>query len=716
MELYLAGILLGAGYMMNQLKPSTQNAATNNEETKKYLNSMKQAAMATNKPSQQNVYQSRRSKDVFEEEQRLAYEAAVASMNPEKTGVVDRNARWLTDRQFHGEDPYVGEKPPQTQYSSLLGKEMPIEHFKHNNMMPYYKGSSDAKQPSNFSDFKLETYTGTNVGLKKWGQKKAIEMYKPEPQGRVSSSGRVMTEYDRDAALASIQAPRSRANETPAGLAPMTVGRPGVVGAGWADTRDKVHYETVDDLRPLSNPKVTYAGRTQGPPSTIVKTNIDAMDAPKQLPPKRAPILTPSVIGASATQRFTQKLREGDYRDIRGTERQNTDRRSAYTGAAGKGVVEGMTMGYGSQKTRVMDPFKSSLAAPNMGPAMEPSAATIPNNCGQANWGLYGNNRDVTGTRTYTGNITSPAKKNVNPFADVAKTTIKESTEQTPRPYGIATGPDKNIVYDTNDVARTTIKEQTIDNSDNAVRNRGLTTAESGVVYDPAEWRARTTNKQITSEKDRMEGRVGGQTTSYGTYNANYDAKTTMRQTIDETGGTTYGPVGGTSEEIGGYSLWPDYAKATQKQDTSQRDHYGPMGHAQQYSYENRTSADNMTIRPEKEDVIFGREPTQVSTKLAAGKDQQGDMWFRGNADLQAFNRLRAPDGSYAQRLPANGAFLDAEGVLSGRKIAIHKDLGEKGGIRPSAPDGTPRINDEMCGHHSQQQSNPYAVPSFDGK
>jgi hypothetical protein len=686
MEAFIAAFLLGTGWLLNKARPVHTVVASS---------ALPDASGAAGR----DVYQSHRFRHVWEEEQRRARAALTQGVNQDQRRLEDRG---------------ISLRPTDnTMFSSLLGKDMPLEHFEHNNMVPFYSGSADAKQPSRFAQNKLEMHTGVDVNLHEWGKKAAVEIWKPSPQGQINSSGRVQQDYDRDAQMASMQVPRNRANERPAALQPQVVGRPGVVGAGWVDTRSSVSYKTVDDMRTATNPKVIYEGRFGGPPRAMNQENMAPTQHPKVAPPRRPQSLRSTMMAPAGTGVFKEETRPADYRNIRDTERQSTDLRSAHVGPAGKGSVEAGTAAYGSVLTRVIDPFKQMLGSPSIGPGVNNNATRVSDHCkNSAAWSLYGNNRDETQSLGFShtkANIaTNAVKKPTNQPLDVARTTLKESTEDSARVYGIATGPEKLTMHDANDVARTTRKETMIHNSGNLHRNFAHSTAASQhLVYNPNEWAARVTNKQVStynSERKGMGGNVGGSANAVGEYQNEYNARVTQRQTIDERSSTAYGVAAG--DDIGGYMSWPAEAKATQKEALSAIDRYGVATGMDANT--SRSDVMNMTIRPDKEDVIFERAPAQEFNKVAHSKDQIGQGWYKGNADLQAYTRMPAHCGDEAQRLPPNAKMLSLEGLLNGRKIDNHHDPTEKGVV-----DQRKWTNDAINANRAQLRSNPYTVTPF---
>ena len=74
---------------------------------------------------------------------------------------------------------------------------------------------------------------------------------------------------------------------------------------------------------------------------------------------------------------------------------------------------------------------------------------------------VYNNERDITSTRVYQGNLTSLIKSIAAPVIDMIKITKKEEFIDNPRHFGNMgiQIPSKQTIYDPNDIAKTTIKE-----------------------------------------------------------------------------------------------------------------------------------------------------------------------------------------------------------------------------------------------------------------
>ena len=105
------------------------------------------------------------------------------------------------------------------------------------------------------------------------------------------------------------------------------------------------------------------------------------------------------------------------------------------------------------------------------------------------------NERDLTQKRTHVLNVIDLVKSITAPIQDKLKKTRKENVIGNPNPEGYISVniPNKQTLYDPNDIARTTIKETTIHNKNHtSIKGHNKLT-----VYDPNDI-ARTTIKETT--------------------------------------------------------------------------------------------------------------------------------------------------------------------------------------------------------------------------
>ena len=234
--------------------------------------------------------------------------------------------------------------------------------------------------------------------------------------------------------------------------------------------------------------------------------------------------------------------------------------------------------------------------------------------------------------------------------ADVARTTVKQTTEDHYRIGGIHNDQKKGQVYDPYDTAKTTIRQttenqyhlgqihndqkkgQVYDPSDVA-RTTVKETTEKGdylgmigqgrkykqIVYDPTDI-ARTTVKETTEKGDYL-GVIGqGQKYKQIAYDPFDVAHTTHRETTENNDYLM--PAESTALQNGtGYQTAPTDTKNTQRQFYCDFYHVKPAGQADAPSNpQSYESAYNMEQNAMKEVVAEGREPTLSSIKMGPGK------------------------------------------------------------------------------------------------
>lgn len=508
MEVYAVAILAGAGYLISRMRQTRPTGSS-----PPVRDAVPPAVLAADAPSQKNAWESRRFQDVLVDEQARGADLARKALDPASSGVVSRNERAL----WAGEPLDSGERPGSV-YSALLGREVPVEKFTHNNMVPFYRGT--LKQPVSDSAFsaRLETFTGAFDAVRPLGaRQESATLFRPAAQGPVDSSGRAaIAGFDRSReAFFETQQSRNRANEVPDGLEPQIVGRPGVRGGETGD----VYYDmrdaalrgapTVDDLRPVSRPKMTFEGRVL--PGATPTTSTDRPQAPEMAEQRHGGPVTRHMAGVDDLLRTTgasgaaPKQRPPDLADLRTTNRLSTSAEPGYVGPAGAGAtareqLRGTAPGGGV--------FRSTLRSPPVGAA---SGVARANDYGKASILVYGNNRDVTTLRTRRGNIVSAIKAAVAPIVDAVRPTRKDEAVEAPRAFGNASGPLKATVYDPEDVARTTLREAMVNDGGASLANPTAAAAppRPTVHFDPVTGIARTTLRESTLASTPSANLVG---------------------------------------------------------------------------------------------------------------------------------------------------------------------------------------------------------------
>lgn len=503
-ELYVVVTLFALGYLINQnsggLRNSTPRPSSVNLKTM---------------PSMNNVYDSRYTGIANYKTQRKSQAMIEASKYPEKTGVISRNFKLNTD----------GKK-----VKLLSGEEVDESTFLHNNMVPYYGGKIKQNVDEKVNSSKLESFTGVVNNFK---SKCEVPSFFDKTKDVNNPYGmKNMNDFYQDR----IVAPRVMNNVTPV---PKVYVGPGINkgysaeptgGFHQTDFLESIMPKTVDELRVATNPKVTYEARL-----------LDGMKA--KLPGKTGKVnknrvetfyeQTPDMYLVTTGAR-TKKAMLPEYLD-KETNRQSTSKE--YLGTAmyqnGKGrsvdpnvkpTVRHMYKGFGVRNASLVDYGVGSK-----------------DDYGKSKILVYSNERDLTTTKVYQGNVTSMIKALIAPIQDMVKITRKEGAVDNPRHFGNVAPqfPDKPTIHDPSDVARTTIKETTL----GEVALGNLKGQEKLTVYDPNDV-ARTTIKETTLGEVALGNLKGNEKLTV--YDPNDVMRTTIKETTihDEMGkGTVTGPT-----------------------------------------------------------------------------------------------------------------------------------------------------------------------------
>ena len=226
--------------------------------------------------------------------------------------------------------------------------------------------------------------------------------------------------------------------------------------------------------------------------------------------------------------------------------------------------------------------------------------------------------KEQTEDNDYQGSLRGINKQTIYDPNDLAKTTIKEQFVDN-KYTGQFSGEKHGKAYDPDDIARTTIKEQNIHNKAPYL-NMNPQHPRSARVYDPEDI-TKTTMKEVTIDNEHI-GFVGNQHAfkTGGYISTSVDMKNTNRQFL-----TDWYYQGVADCEVGtgggrGYLAAQYEAKNTNRQFLNDHEWEGP---AKSY-YNNPTSYSSMYnahLNPNKEEISTGREPTFESVKLNVGGD-----------------------------------------------------------------------------------------------
>ena len=484
-EVYVILTLLGVGYFVNQNRPVSTSAA-------RQIN-------VNELPTATTRYESNHTKVAN------AIETAKAQrMVRDVPNVIPKMS--------------IPAPPPRNQNitSQLAGVEIPKEQFVHNNMVPFFRGAmrqyTDPNSQAHQST--LEAFTGvSDYYAPKREQEPLFDMSKNLTH--IHGAPQV----DSDRLKDRIAPPTLQNNVLPfqqvrvgPGLKQGFTDRP-TGGFQQFDVQELARPKTVDELRVATNPKTTYNGRIIDGQKGVMRGKIGRMEKNRadtffENNPDRYLKTTGAVIKATQHGKYTDKP----------TARQCTSR--DYKGVA-----------YNNKEL----PYRSKVRAPHRN-QLNPFSLTNLSlsktgrrddyDYGKSTILVYNNERDVTSTRTYQGNLTSIVKAIVAPIEDIFKITKKEYMVDAPRLYGQmkAQVPSKLTVQDPNDIMRTTIKETTLSEAD-LLNLKGATQV---TVFDPDQVARTTIKETVLNESEAMN--IRGPTKA-----VIYDPNDTTRVTIKET-------------------------------------------------------------------------------------------------------------------------------------------------------------------------------------
>lgn len=556
MELYAGAALTGMGYLLNQQRDMLKKHGAG-------------PVHPLEKPSMKNVYASDHWKSVRQDELQRStnnYEKAAA---PFQTGYV---AKPTYASQFAAPAPVMNAASESVM--SLSGQEIPKDQFTHNNMQPFFRGSVKQNMDPYANSARLEAFTGRGALLQ---SKQEVGSFFEPTAGFTNVCG---MQNQSDYMMSQIQAPVARNNEFP--IEQIRVG-PGLNqgftanpsgGFQQADSLLYVKPKTVDELRPLSKPKVVYEGRVQGPSKGVDQRGM---------------------VGEFAKNRPDTYYEQSPEQWIR--------TQGAYSKEMARGV-------YDVKPTARVESHVGYVGQANAVSSQPGKGAE--DDYGKAAVLVYDNERMTTQTKTVVSNATSVVKALIAPFTDILKHTAKDYTLDAARPYGNmqAQIPSKPTLYDpVNHMMRTTIKETTI--HDTTVMN--LTGPEAGRPENPLP--AKPTVRETLSVDDAVVNTVrniSSHTYNVVVYNPDAVARTTHRE-LTECNPNEVGHAS-MADKVGAYTHITVHAPNTQKQFISDKEHIGTM------------SGGQTVFRPVSDEATQNAEidGTREALNIAAGHTPNG--------------------------------------------------------------------------------------------
>jgi hypothetical protein len=589
--------------------------------------------------------------DVYNQESYLVKKNFQAAKQATKTNIIPHvgfNQKIVNDNNTgFPMDNTSRSGAPASDFMSLLSGQK-TEAF-HNNMMPFFKGNHVQNTRDDAFSNRLGRFTGQDETFRP--VKKEISSFfdiVPNVGLPYGSPSFTMNEDIQSRYIPSQKRqgefPIQKINVGPGLAAGFTAEPTG--GLNQANARDFVLPKNVDELRVLTNPKLTYEGRV----IAGLKSGQRGLQAPVvKRRPERWYRSDPERGNNSAAVKASA-IREKYY--MKNTNKQY---KRSYYGGLGAGYITKPTKEGAYRKST-----KNNYLSPTPRNAHRADAWDITKNGEGAelvnDYGKHGienrpNERLTTEDKTVVSNLTMAVKKLIAPLADIFRATRKENFIGNIRPEGNmqVAMPNKATVYDPNDIARTTIKEQTIDN----LHDGFLTGENKSTVYDPNDIArttikemhidneapyinmnpqqprclrvydpndiAKNTVKELTIDNDHL-GFMGWQDTFAGGYiSTRVDMKNTQKQFLSDY--YYSGPADCNRADGMGYTTNLYEAKNTNRQYTSNWEYQGP---ARRYVDSQSSYADyyNARLNPNKEVIALGREPTLSNASIPAGMDR----------------------------------------------------------------------------------------------
>ena len=466
-------------------------------------------------------------------------------------------------------------------------------------------------------------------------------------------------------------------------------GNTGVGGFDQFETRDIAMPKTVDQMRKISNPKLTYKGRTiSGKRINANRGSVGGVDKNR-----------PETYYENSEERYFKttgahlKSKAEEQFIVKETNRQDS-----------RFFVGGLKSD--KPKHELSQRVKDSTK--NVYKRQDPSNKTAKENWreedgnyNKSGYKAYPNERDITQKRTHKNNVITAVKSLITPIQDAIKRTKKEAFTGNNRPEGNmnATVPKKQTVYDSNQVAKTTIKETLIHNN----RKGALSGPTKLTTYDPNQIAKATTKETLIH--NRVQGSMNSglqqpkivkydtlpkftlrntmknvdtrlNATPKGpqkleTFNKLNPPKTTVRETTEDK--TREGFVG-TRGKADGYKISQDYAPNTSRQFMSDNEYSG-SANSMNKATTNYDAEYNASLNINKEIISRGRAPTQNNVKVANGADT-----------INTINKKQ--QSGTAPPAPTEGLKHINTATEIGVKLSHHKDqLNTSQGIDRNQPD-----------------------------
>jgi hypothetical protein len=550
--------LIGFGLYMN----------SNNENQNKIDNNKKKGG--------KSIYNSNEVNKIKKKINKKCKDRYIESLIPEESNIIPKN--YNLNKKFKNNNENV--------YSELLEKKV---DFKHNNMVPFFGGN--LKQNMNVDSYstKLDIYTGNEYEYKPKRNSETQLFAQTKNLSNIYGSS-IYNDKDRyEPAVNNI-----KNNEKP--IESIQVG-PGL-GLNYNDKPqggyqqfDARKYElpkNVNELRTKNNQKISYQGRIIPGKFHIQNRDYSDIEFTKE---KQSQFFTDKELLPSKS--YVTKAKAKPTIVLKHTNRKES---KETIGTVGNKAIS---------KQELRPQFKKSVKVTFLGDTTRNVNTTqnhknidnIAKSFSAGGEKKHNNTIKSDNCNISMRNVIKSTKKNIMPFFDESKTTIKQTTECNNN-NGNLTGNQKTINY-YSDKAKNTIKQTTECNN-----NDGNLTGNKKTINYYSD-KAKNTIKQ-TTECNNNDGNLTGNKKIINYYSDK--AKNTIKQTTECNNND--GNLTGNKKIINYYS---DNAKNTIKQTTECNNNLGvlkgDLSYTKKYDDTAKTTIKQTTLTPT---IISNIKPTQI--------------------------------------------------------------------------------------------------------
>jgi hypothetical protein len=622
MEAYVFISLLGLGYL------ATKSSSSSSLSTKNAQKILKSSNAATFDESSTAFYDNSAYREQVRDQDEAKFKKRYSGSLHEGGHIISRNYRDMRAAAA------AAAKGPRGNHESLLsGETIPMEEFTHNNMEPFFGSSvkQDTRE-SNGHEHLLERHTG--VSKVDTSQEKSENMCFADITPKLNLDGygtndSYEEEYNR--MVKSLK----KTNELPFEKVQVGPGLNNKLQNGFQpDDREYAFEKSIDELRVATNPQKSYEG--------VIIPGIQGH--------KREALPT---MAKNKVETFHERCADSWFKTT-GAYKKDTYRTQPIIKPTHRSdsvhITGNIYRNIGNEQSSKLQPTHKKILSQFGQRNVNLEKNTKSDwDYGKHNILVFNNERDVTSTRTYEGNVISLIKSIVAPLQDAVKPTNKEFTLMNEkREFGEmqsgSTIPSKPTIYDPSDTTRTTIKEtfihdtrtgnlipmkkntvydpeetmkttlkETLPNYENVINMN--TMLKKSTIYDPCDI-AKTTIKETTEDNnhaghvDTLEGEGAYQ-------NIDMVAPNTGKQFVSD---HEYMGTGPSKRNNDGYLTNEIQVDRTSKELLSDHDYFG-MANSSDKKQQSYDDIYNATLNQAREILLKQRQPTKNNVKVTQGYD-----------------------------------------------------------------------------------------------